>query len=454
MKSILLPLAVLSFFFWCSTAFAQEDSATAVQRLDTQWIVAYEQMYGIWGLYVEEPPAREGDEAARVRRELLELTLAAREYLANNPGGQPTLEVLRARGLIQGNVSPPEGEDYLFSEETNRYVCTAGGPYSIVFGAMRQLRQAENYRERVFEGGRRVYANWRKMLEMENLPQLIKRELETRRFAILYTDNPRIDAARETQALLQELHDAIQMAMRLGQLEKDQEITMQDVGATGFIDMLEALPLGGEYKVTKAGERPVAVFGETEIPLDPDYMNKRLKFEAEKALEENPDYPPAIALHARYLPAEEGLKELNRAISMWPDVPALRIQRLAIFAWAGRVDAFRTDLDYIMERFPTTPLLLEIEMATSHGGLKDNTKFRATITEAMANLRPESLNLQLLALQALRDNGDTEGGKAIYDRLLSVHPGYEPLLPDPANPAEESGDAEEENATSVPSDGL
>ena len=44
--------------------------------------------------------------------------------------------------------------------------------------ALAQLTASEDYRKRVFSGGLRVQGGWQKLLEMEGVPQLIRREIE------------------------------------------------------------------------------------------------------------------------------------------------------------------------------------------------------------------------------------------------------------------------------------
>jgi hypothetical protein len=122
---------------------------------------------------------------------------------------------------------------------------------------------------------------------------------------------------------------------------------------------------------------------------------------------------------------------LDKAIASWPDVPALRIQRIAIDARLQHVDKIAGDLEYLLRRFPAAPVCLEIDAATRKEALTQPGVFRSTLASALAEVRPEVLNLQVLAFKELVEAGDQEGAATIRDRMIARHPGYEPLLPDP-----------------------
>ncbi|MDK2972032.1 MAG: hypothetical protein PWP23_1787 [Candidatus Sumerlaeota bacterium] len=411
--------------------FAQESEKA--ERLPAEWILRYEQCWGVAGLYVEEPPpAASTDEAARVRKDLVALTRAARQFLAENPAVTDVTQArLLAGGYTETPFEAPEGMEYVFSPKTQRFLCTRGDAYDIVFGAMKQLQAAQVYRSRVNEGSPLLYRAWGELEKDPELPEIMRREIETRRFAIRMRESGPMKAAEKTQELLGELNAAIEMATSLGQFKPGQEITMPDVGRTGLIDLLEALPLDGKYSVTKAGEPPAALFGEVRIPYDEEYPNRRLEAEVRKYLAEHPDYPPALALLAQLQSAEDAVETLSRAIEQWPDVPALRIQRLATNARLLAMDEIPQDFEYLMYRFPATPICLEIDMATRKDVLRMPGAFRARLAATMAEVRPEVLNLQLIAFKELIASGDIEGAALVRDRLIERHPGYEPLLPDP-----------------------
>lgn len=205
---------------------------------------------------------------------------------------------------------------------------------------------------------------------------------------------------------------------------------MQDVGRTGFIDLLEALPLGGEYRVSRVGEPPVAVIRGTEVPLEARGVDREARRIALQVLRERPGYPPALALAARPAEPEEALRLINQAVEEWPDVPALRIQRIATNAAQENFEEMNRDLDFLLARFPSAPVLIEIDLATRTGILARAADVRVGIATAMADIRPEVLNIQLLALSELLRAGDSDGALAIYNRMVQTHPGYRWLLRD------------------------
>ncbi len=419
----------LLFLLIAAPALLNAQLAELPERLGTDWVLAYEQAYGIGGLYVDEPPL--DTTAAKIREDLLTLTKAGRAFQERIPSKDPDAGILLSTGFLERRIVPPDGMEFVWSRDSRRFLSSAGREYDIVFGALAQFTAAESYRERVFNGGRRVQIGWQKLLEMEDVPALIQREIETRRFVIDMTEYQGLRDLQRTQELLRKLADAIEFATATGEFKPGQEITMQDVGRTGLIATLRALPLGGQYKVTRVGEPPVAVFGEVEIKLNPNAISDRMKSDAEDAWRKRPTYPPAMALAARYREGRDALSVLDQAIKVWPDVMALRIQRLSMNASRLDLAALNEDLDYVLARFPPAPLLLEIDVATRKGPLAVEPEFRSTIATTMADIRPEVLNVQLLAYRELvRANKFNEANR-IRDRLLQRHPGYEPLIPTP-----------------------
>lgn len=399
----------------------------AVAPVPTEWVLRYEQAYGFAGLYVPEPKPRPDDRAGLQRDHLVALTLAARQ-LGPDVTTTPTLELLRERRLIAPTIAPPSGVQYLYNPGTHRFVSTEGGAADIVLGAMAQMQATEEYRRTVAYGSPALGAAWDAMLKDPALPRAIGREIETRRFALALERSPIVRDARRTQELLQQLNDAIQLAAVGGLLKPGQSITMADVGRTGLIDLLEALPRGGKYQVTKVGEPPSALVNGKRVPLDLAAINTALREETRRLAKERPDYPPAMALRARYEAPDEAIALLDDAVRLWPDTPALRLQRLASNAQRLDLDAANRDFNTLLAFFPATPILLEVEAALVRPELGNDKRLRADITSAMADIRPEVLPIALMALAARRDIGDAAGARAIRDRIVALHPGYEPLL--------------------------
>jgi len=163
--------------------------------------------------------------------------------------------------------------------------------------------------------------------------------------------------------------------------------------------------------------------------LDADAIAKRLKQDAEDALRKRPDYPPTMALAARHRDGTAGVALMEKAVATWPDVMALRIQRLAMNAERLNVEGLNRDLEYILARFPAAPLLLEIDVATRKGPLAVEPEFRSTIALAMADIRPEVLNVQLIAYRELVAAGRKDDARRVRSRMVEKQPGYETLIP-------------------------
>lgn len=410
-----------------STSVTVATLTDVVAPVPTEWILRYEQAYGFAGLYVPEPKPAPNDRAGIQREHLVELTLAARK-LAVDTTTTPTLELLRERKLIAATIAPPDGVQYVYNPSTRRFVSTDGGTADIVLGAMAQMQATEDFRHAVAYGTPALGRAWEAMLKDPKLPRAIGREIETRKYALSLEASPLVRDARKTQKLLQELDQAIKLATAGGMLKPGQAITMPDVGRTGLIDMLEALPRKGKYQVTKVGERPTALVNGKTVPLDPDAINQALRDETRRLAKERPDYPPALALRARYEGPDEAVRLLDEAVRLWPDAPALRLQRMATNAQRLDLDAANRDLNALMQFFPATPILLEIEAALVRPELGNDKRLRADITRAMADVRPEVLPLQLMAIAAQLDTGNAAEADAIRARMIAMHPGYEPLV--------------------------
>lgn len=405
---------------------AASAAADAPERIETDWILRYEQAYGVAGLYVAEAPG--DDEAARTRRVLVELTLAAREVLARSPEVEPTVESLVRAGLITEAPQPPEGGSFVFNREARRFTTTLGGPHDLVFGAARQIAAMDGYLRVVAQGSPSLRERWRVLADDPTAPQLVRREIEARLYAIENADPPNIEMLVQVQRLLGQLNAAIELAVASRLLEPGAEIAMEDVGNTGLIQMLEALPGGGQYEVSRVGEPPVAVYGETRVAFDPGMVDRVRRQHFESLLEARPSYPPAMAMAARAREAEEALELLDRAVALWPDVPALRVQRISVLAAMLRVEELAEDLDWLLARFPAAPVLIEVLTATRQGPLAQAADARADVASAVARVRPEVLPLQVAAIREALLAERFDEAREVRDRVVGMHPGFEPLL--------------------------
>lgn len=409
------------------TLQASEETVAVPSMVELPWLLGFEQAYGVFGLYITEPEQPDY-QPAQVRKDLIFLTKLGRQFRAENPGKVPTLADLFSYGYLENIPTLPDGVEYIYLEDQERFVSNLGEEYGIVYGAMQQLAGAEAYRRRVEQGSNDADERLEQLARMDGAPELIKREVETRLFYRRFMEHDQIALMEDVQTLLAQLQRAITTGVESSYWGPEDPLTMELIGRTGLIDMLEALPKGGEYLVTTADKPPVAIYGEREIPADPSVLNSLVRRNITSYLKQYPDYPPALALQSKYLSPEEGFATITRAIELWPDVPALRVQRFAFNAQIMNTAAFQEDLDYLLARFPSTPILLELSGALSR--IKNplmHDWYVAFLTRSQ-QLRPEVLNFHLAALKVAKESGQYDAADQILAILVKENPGYEPLL--------------------------
>lgn len=393
-----------------------------------RWVVLYEQAFGFDGLYVYEAPAVDGDEARRVREELRRLSSAARQLLRDSPGATVSVDLLRARGLIDDPPRPPEGAQYAYFPELGRFLCSLGGEYDLVAGATGLMRGAERFRHLVLHGSPALVDRWQRLRDDPDAPAQVRREAEARLFVFETAHDEDLETFIEIHRLLGQLNDAIELAIAARYLEPGASITMNDVGATGLIDRLRALPDGAEYVVTTAGSPPAARWRGALTNYSPQAVHERQAERARRLVQAQPDYPPAIAYFARFNEGDRALELLDMAIEQWPDVPALRVQRLGALARLGRPVEFTRDAEFLIQNFPAAPILMEMVQATRQGPFGDNAELRARIAEAAAVVRPEVLPLQLVAIRDLQAAGEFGRARTLREALLDRNPGFAPFV--------------------------
>ncbi|MEQ8818845.1 MAG: hypothetical protein RLY93_01275 [Sumerlaeia bacterium] len=408
-------------------------TTSTIERIERHWILAYEQGYGLPGLYIDPPAPAEDDAVGQVRAALIRMSRAARAYLRDNPDTiVPEVEALVEGGyLAQAPPVLPDGVRYVWSPKGRRFTTSTGGATDIVQSALNQLRSAELYRGRVARGSLNVGELWNIVLASPTAPPLLKGEAETRSYTVRMLNSEPMQRARLVQERLAELGEAIDLAVAAGKLAPGQDITMQDVARTGFIDRLLALPEGGEYSISRVGEPPVAVYGALRILLDETYPEREiLRRIARRAVIDNPEYAPGRALLARTEPdPARALESMDQIVKEWPDVPAFRVQRLALNSQLGNLPAMNEDIAYLLTRFPAAPIVLEVDMATRTGPYAEDPRLRARLGLLIAEVRPMLLNAQLIGFQELAKAGAYQQADAIRQRLVDRHPGFEPLLP-------------------------
>jgi len=444
--------AVLCFIFavFYQLTFAQtvdvenEDTPTtrSIEAIDLSWILAFEQAYGIHGLYISEPE-RPDDETLEIRRDLIHLTKMAWQYLESNPGKTPSISDLYVEGLLDSLPDLPDGVEYVYSTELNRFVSNLGEDYDIVNGAMLQLRESERYRRSAIGGSFKIDENLELLAQEENIPKPLQREIETRLFIREFMAHPQIELMRETQEKLRDLHTAILKGKEADLWEDGDTLTMQRIGETGLIEFLEALPAGGQYLLQPVPEPPIANFSARTVELDPLNLSRLIHRNASSYLENiQPDYPPALLIQASHSSDfAAGFETMNRAIELWPEVPALRVQRVAMALQIMDDTYLGEDLFYTLNVFPSAPILLELISASSGSQNPTVQEWHDFIINQARTIRPTVLPVQITALKYAADQNNFELAKDVFNFIINQHPGYRPLLAEWVLKAEESNDS-------------
>ncbi|MGF1571653.1 MAG: hypothetical protein ACFCU1_01110 [Sumerlaeia bacterium] len=396
--------------------------------IDTLWVLRFEQAYGIPGLYVVEPPAEEGDTNAVIRRELVTLTQQAWRFLQEHPNDTPTLEALLEKGYIESLPNLAAEAEFKWSDEAKSFVSNRGNEGNLIYGAFQQLKQAEEYRKRVTLGDQDSFDKLVALSERLQVPELIQQEVQARMFTKQQLEQHQVKLLQKVQQLLAQLSAAIQKGNEYGYFPEDQPLTMKLIGEFGLIDSLEALPNGGEYLLGKPNELPRAQYGERIISLSPAELPALLLRNVTVILQANPNFPPALALRARYSPPEQAWADINRAIELWPDCPAFRVQRTAMGFDAENTTYFQQDLDYLFSRFPSAPILLELTTASAGSQNPILQEWHRGIVEKTVEVRPEVLNLQLIRFKLAQDEQRQAAAAASWEYIIRRHPGYAPLL--------------------------
>jgi hypothetical protein len=202
-----------------------------------------------------------------------------------------------------------------------------------------------------------------------------------------------------------------------------------------MFNSLGPVPDNVEFKITTAGSKATGTINGVPIvegPIGPAVVRRS---RAERLLKQRPDYPPAMAVAARYRAVPEAVTLLNRAIEIWPDVPGLRVERMAAEARRRNFAAWTPDLDFILRRFPAAPLLIEVDVAADNGRLSDAPTAHAEIIVMLADVRPDLLTHQLMAMKMLEKLNRMEDAATIHDRLVFANPSWRVALTRPGTKA-------------------
>lgn len=429
-------LALLAAVLVPATATAQDE----VERAAQEWIARFEQSYGSEGLYVLELNPR--DPAGPSRLNLQLINAAAMQFRRENPDARISYSGLNMRGLIPDLREAPEDEEYIWDEELGMFTSSLGGARTPEAGVLLLLEGYEAVRARMLEPDNFVRTRWRRLYEDEDLPGFLRREILLREFLISNYDFPEVRRATEVHRTLREIDSAIEAYAITENLTEDDEVTLQELASAGLLLPSLRVPEGVEVRVGRIGDGARATLGAHEITGSRDSVHQvRLRHAAE-IFSENPSYPPALALAARFQEPERAVAMLNRAIEFWPDVPGLRVERLSHYARMRNFGEWQEDLDFVLSRFPAAPLLVEIEVAAEQGRVSRVPEFQARLATLLADRRPDLLPHQLYAYTVLRDVGEEEVARTIRDRLVFANPAWRLVLPPPGEP-EEAGEAED-----------
>lgn len=418
----LLPAVLL--LVWPMLALAQQDSSE-----QKRWLALFEQSYGTEGLYVLEVyPADPGGES---RLNIQLLNAAAQRFKTENPDAEISFAALRRNDLLPEMRPVGEGETFQWDAEAGTFVSSLGAGHSAGFGAARLMRGNEVIRQRVVKPGKFVRGRWGKIYTDPQVPRTIKREIELREFLLKYFHNPEAEAAEQISQLMKKVDDAVQMYAINEQIEPGTEITWSDLDESGFADIIPRFPEGTEVRLGKSNEHAVAIYKEMEITSDPASVGEVRHKRAEEAWNEYPDYPPALALRARFEDPKTGVELLNEAVKKWPTVAGLRVERMTQHARMGEYEAWDEDLQYVLERFPAAPLLTEIQLLADVAGMSEVPEAQAAFATMLADVRPDLLTQQLFAIKTLTDAGRIDDARAVYDRMVYANPGWAQVLTRP-----------------------
>jgi tetratricopeptide (TPR) repeat protein len=397
------------------------STAGAQQALPARWLALFEQSYGSEGLYVVE--VRPTDEGGAARLDLQIINAATQQWLVENGFQTPSLEALDAAGLI-AEVPVGRRADYTWSAERGFFVSQRGVSGSPMQGIVRLLSGNEEIRRRLINPDRFTRERWKKLYEDPAAPQMLKREILLREFMIDNHWFPEVLLYERSQEQLARINDAVRLYGLVNRLDSDSTVTFAMLRESQLFEPLGDVPENVEFSISTVGEKARGTING--VPIIDGASGPMLvrRNRAERLLKARPDFPPAIALAARYRDPAEAVRLLDQAIRLWPDVPGLRVERIGNEARRRNFAGWTRDLDFIVKNAPAAPLLIEIDMAAEAAGLRRNPETYAPIVLMLADVRPDLLTHQLLAIRLLTEIGRHEDAATVYDRLTFANPAW------------------------------
>jgi len=395
----------------------------------------FEQSYGSEGLYVIEVNPR--DPAGPSRLNLQRLNAAAQEFQSNFPDEKVSLDALREKDLMPELLEHPSEEQYFWDEERRIFTSSLGGNHTPGAGALLLLRGNQQIRQRIISPDKYARQRWKKIYTDEDAPEFLKREIVLREFLLDHFYFPASMAADQIQGQLERLEEYLKMYAVTSEKEVGDEVTWADLDEAGLSDAVGEFPKGTEVKLGKIGDPPTAIYQDMEITADKGSVGKIRYEHAKNVWEELSDYPPALALRARFEDPKDGLPLINKAVQAWPNVLGLRVERMTQHARRGDYHAWGTDMAYLTENFPAAPLLIEVQLLADTAGLSEIPEAESDFALTLANLRPDLLTHQLYALRVLEKAGRMEEANNIHDRMAFANPAWRLVLPEPGEAAPE-----------------
>lgn len=412
---------------------ASAEETPLPPRLTSEWLSRYEQSWGSEGVYILELDTPDPDPELRSRLNLQRLQMAT-IALWELKGGEtePTFTAFAEAGLTPEILprTPPE-EKHAWNPELRSWESSFGLRHQLAFGAARTVVAHDEWRREVLFPKDLTRHRWERLRADRRTPSVLLRELDAREMLLDFWESDEALAAWNCQRNLDRVAEALEVLSLQRGLDRGAEVTIQDVAGTGFLDTMEACPSGGKYAVSAVGAPPTCSHGNAHVWNDRAAIDRLRQQHVERLLQTKPDHPPYLALLARTQPPETAVTTINRAIEQWNDVPVLRVERLAHLARAGTVEPMAEDLNYLLARCPAGPILEEIEMATSLGGLREDRALRVEVAQLLADVRPDLLGPQLRAIEVLTRVGNIAEARRIHDRLIMNNPGYANLLTPP-----------------------
>ena len=413
---------------------AQEDAGPS------PWLARFEQSYGTEGLYVVE--IRPDDPAGPSRLNIQLLNAAAARFRTEHPDRPISLSGLEMRGMLPDLHEAPEDEEYVWDGDLGMFTSSLGGTHTPEAGILLLLEGYERIRQRILEPDNFVRSRWQRLYEDEDAPEWLRREILLREFLL---EHYRFPLARRAEAIQQELRrlDAGIEAYALMQgLSDEDEVALEAIVQGGFYLPSRPFPPGMEIELERVGEGAWIELEGYTITGSPESVSRIRLDRAAEVFQQSPNFPPALALAARFQEPERSVAMLDRAIQSWPEVPGLRVERMSHHARMREFGQWQEDLDFILQQFPAAPLLVEIEIAAEQGRVSRVPEFQAQLATILADVRPDLLAHQLYAYTVLQEVGEDEVAQTVWERLVFANPAWRLVLPPP--------DGEEEDISEIP----